>query len=62
MADKQENSRDIGLFKKAIEGMIAKSGNAWNESLNYFYSLRRAKEYTKEEVEQIISSNSLLAQ
>ena len=62
MADKQENSRDIGLFKKAIEGMIAKSGNAWNESLNYFYSLRRTKEYTKEEVEQIISSSSLLAQ
>lgn len=63
MADNQsELNRDIAVFKRAIDGMIAKSGKAWNESLNYYYSLRRVKEYTKEEVEKIISSSSLIAQ
>ena len=64
MADTlNENSRtDIELFKKAINGMVAKNGNAWNESLNYYYSLRKTKEYTKEEVEKIINSSSIIAQ
>ena len=64
MADKQNeiNHIDIELFKRAMDGMIAKNGKAWNESVNYYYSLRKVKEYTKEEVEKIINSSSLIAQ
>ena len=65
MADKQNelnHAEEVALFKKALDGMIAKSGKAWNESVNYFYSTRRFKEYTKEEIDKIINSNSLTAQ
>ena len=63
MADEQVkiSGHDIELFKKAIDGMIAKSAKSWNESLGFSYSWRKTKEYTKEEVEQIINSNSLIA-
>jgi len=61
MADKQNelNHVEIALFKKAIDGMVAKNDKAWNESVRYFYTGRKLKEYTKEEVEKIINSNSL---
>ncbi len=63
MADKQENNHvDVTLFKKAMEDMVAKNAKAWNESIGYSFSLRRTKEYTKEQVEQIINSSSLIAQ
>ena len=61
MADKQNelNHVEIALFKKAIDGMVAKNDKAWNESVRYFYTGRKLKEYTKEEVEKIINCNSL---
>ena len=62
MADEQvkvSKEEDLGLFKKAIEGMVAKSDKSWNESLGYSYWVRRTKEYTPEEVERIINSSSL---
>ena len=64
MADKQNeiNHADIATFKKAIDGMVAKNGKAWNESMGFSYYYRKVREYTKEEVEKIINSSSLLAQ
>ena len=64
MADKQNGNDhvDITTFKKAMDGMVAKNGKAWNESLGFSYNLRRIREYTKEEVEKIINSSSLLSQ
>lgn len=63
MADEQVkvSGRDLELFKRAIDGMVAKSARSWNESLGFSYSFRKTKEYTKEEVEQIINSGSLIA-
>ena len=52
---------DLTTFKKALEQMVAKSANSWNESLGYSFYNRRLKEYSKEEVAQIINSNSLQA-
>ena len=52
---------DIATFKKAMSDMVAKSGKLWNESVDY-YSYRKIKEYTKEEVKSIINSGSLRAQ
>lgn len=63
MADEQVkiSGVELELFKKAIDGMVAKSAKSWNESLSYSYSLRKSKEYTQEEVEKIINGGSLLA-
>lgn len=62
MAEVQKAFDDIGLFKKAISDMVAKNAKGWNESLGYSWSLQRLKNYSKEEVEKIINSGSLLAQ
>lgn len=62
MADMQLPEQDrLATFKKAMNEMIAKNGKSWNESLGYSYSYR-VKDYTKEEVQQIINGSSLLAQ
>lgn len=53
---------DLTTFKKAFNEMVAKSANSWNESLGYTFYNRKLKEYSKEEVERIINSNSLQAQ
>lgn len=53
---------DLSTFTKAVKDMVAKSVNSWNESLGYSYSIRRLKEYTKEEVEKIINSSSIQQQ
>ena len=60
MADEQVKVSELELFKKAIDGMIAKSDKSWNESLGYSYWVRRTKEYTPEEVEAIINGGSLI--
>jgi len=52
---------DLTTFKKAIDDMIIKSDKSWNESLGYSFHTRRLKEYTKEEIENIINSGSLQA-
>jgi len=52
---------DIELFKKSINAMIAKNDTSWNDFDNSWRRARFSKEYTKEEVERILNSNSLLA-
>jgi len=54
-----EEKRDISVFKRAIEEMVAKSGTSWNDSLGFSITSRKIKEYTKEEVERIINSGSM---
>lgn len=54
--------RDLTTFKKIYEDMVAKNSTAWNESFEYYRSIRKVKNYTKEEAERIINSGSLLAQ
>ena len=56
--EKQE--RDLTTFKKHYDNMVAKNSKAWNESLEYYRSVRKVKNYTKEEAERIINSGSLL--
>lgn len=52
---------DLELFKKSIDAMIAKNGASWDD-FDYAWRRRRlTKDYTKEEVERIISSSSLQA-
>ena len=53
---------DISTFKQAFDEMIIKSDRSWNESLGYKTFSRHLKDYTKEQVEQIINSSSLQAQ
>lgn len=62
MAEVQYTPTQLEVFKKAIDGMIAKNGKSWNESLGLSYNLQRIKNYSKDEVEQIINGGSLLAQ
>lgn len=54
-----EEKRDISVFRRAIEEMVAKSGTSWNDSLGFSITTRKIKEYTKEEVERIINSGSM---
>ena len=58
MAEQVEVS-ELSLFKKAIDDMVVKSEKSWNNTLDYYYSRRRYKEYTREEVEKIINSGSI---
>ena len=61
MADEQVKTNfDISVFKKAMVDMVAKNAKAWNDSLSS-YAWRRTKEYSKEEVERIITSGSIVA-
>ena len=54
--------RDLTTFKKHYDEMVAKNSAAWNESFNYYHSIRKVKDYTKEEAERIINSGSAIAQ
>ena len=58
MAEQVEIS-ELALFKKAIDDMVVKSEKSWNNALDYYYSKRRYKEYTREEVEEIINRGSI---
>ena len=53
---------DLATFKRAFEEMVVKNGKSWNESLGYHLGGIRLKEYTRDEVIQIINSSSLQAQ
>ena len=55
----QVDARDLATFKKAVDGMIAKNDKSWNDLIGYYYSGKKFKEYTKEQVEKIINSSSL---
>ena len=61
MAEQVEIS-ELALFKKAIDDMVVKSEKSWNNALDYYYSKRRYREYTREEVEEIINRGSIEAQ
>lgn len=52
---------DIELFKKSINAMIAKNGASWDDFDNTWRRRHPIKEYSKEEVERILSSSSLQA-
>ena len=53
---------DLSTFKAIIKEMVAKSEQSWNESLGYSFHSQRIREYTKEEVDNIINSSSLQQQ
>lgn len=61
MEESNKVVRDITVFRRSMSDMVAKSGKLWNESFSY-YSNKKIKEYTKEEVKNIINSGSLEAQ
>ena len=52
--------KDIELFKKSVEAMVAKNGRSWDDFGSAWRRRHFSKEYTKEEVEQILNSNSLI--
>lgn len=54
-------TRDIELFKKAMDAMVVKNDRSW-EDYGTRWTSKHLKDYTKEEVARILSSNSLEAQ
>ena len=46
---------DLSTFKAMIKEMVAKSEQSWNESLGYSFHSQRIREYTKEEVDRVIT-------
>ena len=58
----EKNTIDISTFKRAVDEMIIKSDMSWQETLGYRTFGRKLKEYSKEEVENIINSGSIQAQ
>lgn len=61
MEERSNFKFDLASFKKANEEMIASNESAWNKYAG-FRSIERIKEYSLEEVQDIINSGSLLAQ
>lgn len=53
---------DLTTFKKAFSDMVIKSDVSWRGSFSERLFGRKLKEYTKEEVEKIINSGSILEQ
>jgi hypothetical protein len=53
-------TRDLELFKKAMDAMVVKNDRSW-EDYGTRWTSRHLKDYTKEEVARILSSNSLEA-
>lgn len=49
---------DMELFKKSIDAMIAKNDVSWDDFDNAWRRRHLTKQYTKEEVERILASNS----
>lgn len=68
MADNIQNSsenktlQDLATFKRAIDGMVAKNGHPWTETNSFLNRNLRVREYTKEEIEKIIESGSVVEQ
>lgn len=58
----EKSTIDISTFRRAVDEMVIKSDRSWQETLGFRTYGRKLKEYTKEEVEQIINSSSLEAQ
>ena len=52
----ENHERDIGLFKKAYDGMIAKNEASWSDPFNNYRRYdAKLKDYTLEEVDKIIN-------
>jgi hypothetical protein len=49
---------DLANFKKALDSMIAKNENSYNDS--FFPERRFKREYTEEEVNRIVKSKSIV--
>ena len=52
---------DIELFKKSINAMIAKNGASWDDFDGRWRKRHFTKEYTREEVERVLSSTDPVA-
>ena len=52
---------DLSTFKRVQQDMVAKNDRALDEFYSYRY-VHRLKDYTNEEIEQIINSSSLASQ
>lgn len=62
MEEKKTGRFDLSSFKKAQEGMIAANDAAYDNGWGAIGSRRRSKDYTLEEIERIINSDSILEQ
>lgn len=59
----ENHERDISLFRKAYDGMIAKNEASWSDPFNNYRRYdAKLKDYTLEEVDKIINSGSLAEQ
>ena len=59
----ENHLRDISLFKKAYDGMIAKNEASWSDPYNNYRRYDgKLKDYSLEEVDKIINSGSLSEQ
>ena len=54
----EDNTR-LTQFKKIVDGMIAVNAGAYRDQYSYRRNRERLKEYTLEEIQQIINSGSL---
>lgn len=52
---------DLELFKKSINAMIVKNGHSWEDWARDWRFRKFSREYTREEVEKILSSNDVKA-
>jgi hypothetical protein len=52
---------DLELFKKSINAMIVKNGHSWEDWARDWRFRKFSREYTREEVEKILSSNDIKA-
>ena len=57
-----ENSIDLATFKRAFRNMVAANDAAWNTNYGSCYFRCTKRDYSPEEIEQILSSNSLFEQ
>ena len=58
----EQKGRDVTLFTKAIQDMVAKNESSYNSGRYGYDRTERVKEYTLEEIEKIIDSGSVRAQ
>lgn len=59
MEEKKTGRFDLSSFKKAQEGMIAANDAAYDNGWGAIGNRRRSKDYTLEEIERIINSDSI---
>lgn len=57
-----DNPRDLELFKKVQEDLVLKTEQLWREYYDSRRATTRLRDYTPEEIQQIINSGSLDAQ